>query len=554
MTAIKPEAIEISTLNKADSSTKIVGLIAPPGDPIADPLYYNYHELSALALGRGFDPSNVIDFKKACIEFEPERLNQGAVAITATTVYVTSTAQLNETVGLDIKAEASYLVFKGDLHLHFDYTSMFRTNTVSVVFLASTQFGRWGLKAGAKLTQEAADLCKANPVEFSKIYGTRYVDVEHRGASVSAVVTILSVSTEFKAAFDADMSASGGWGPVSGSASNKLNSELKNAAKQQRVTVEVSATGGAGFAGLSGVVLNGLSDQPLEATLNALSNFIAHFTEANAASTKYHVRSMFDFGWDDSKVPPWTTSGERALQKMAAGYKLVNTYRDISKAISNGSHPLASVLSKTALGWIAADIPLAETYLDEVAVQHNLCKQQSDYRIPSQPDMSVRQYLSILDPPRIAIRVNALTAAQKIITLTLEQGRLVLNALPEQRLLIAKTIDSSIVALSAMFQTEGSPYGLSLTGVFVKSTSEEYRFLNQGAWDDGHGFVWYATDKSGFEGSINEWMISAQGAWNGVFYFIIKDKLGRTFRIAFMEAEWVSDLKTLSGYQFNLVY
>src|SRR5688572_17249901 len=75
-----------------------------------DPGIYGYHELSALALGKGFDHRDVVKSKIPCLEFSDSKIDPGIPGTGADLLYVTSSDQLSKATSLDTKVEASYLV------------------------------------------------------------------------------------------------------------------------------------------------------------------------------------------------------------------------------------------------------------------------------------------------------------------------------------------------------------------------------------------------------------------------------------------------------------
>ena len=175
------------------------GAVAPYSDVVeGDPQFYFYYPHSALGLGLGFDPADTSVPKRPCIAGKKEPIDPGAVGTQFQMTYVKNWNQLNTAMRTDAKIDASYLTFKGNAEYTIDTSSAFEFNSITIVLRAWSDFGRWGLTADAKLIDEAHDDLQKDPRKFASKCGIRYVAIERRGATVSAVITLASVGTEFK--------------------------------------------------------------------------------------------------------------------------------------------------------------------------------------------------------------------------------------------------------------------------------------------------------------------------------------------------------------------
>ena len=186
-----------------------------------DPLVYGYHENIALALGLGFDPRDVTQYKRPCISGTHVQLDAGAIKTALSVSYVRNLDQMNLSMKVDSKADASYLGFKGGARFAMDTSYAFSANSITAILTAETDFGRWGLDASAKLNDDAKALL-TDGGKFAEVCGTRFVIAERRGASVSAVITLRSVCDEFKSSLESEFSGGGSWGVMSGSAQAKF--------------------------------------------------------------------------------------------------------------------------------------------------------------------------------------------------------------------------------------------------------------------------------------------------------------------------------------------
>lgn len=408
--------------------------------PIGDPVEYAYSDHSSLALGRGFNPKDVTANPKAsCILWTSEQLDPGPPSTNFNMLYVNDYDEMNFALGVDSKVDASYLGNSAGGHTKVDASFLTKKNAITVILRANTNFGRWGIKAGATLTDQAK-VWLGKPKVFEDRCGSRYVSIEGRGASVSALITLDSVSKDVKLAFESEMSGSGGWGPLSAKASLIFRTEAKSASRQDRLEVQVFATGGSGLGGLSDTVKSLMkSDTGIEQATQALGTFLAQFNSTNAAVVYYRVSSMEDFGWDPAGIDPWTDLKEQKLRALAQEYRRVSYLLDIENHVIDGSHPLALVLDTTDIDWIKQDIPRSQAYRDNLAKYHQTCKLNSSPIDPfcefpfNRVSPVVEAFLFILNPPRVVIHVVGLSE---------DQTKVVLNAPPEFRLGYAKQFEN----------------------------------------------------------------------------------------------------------------
>src|ERR1700730_13915370 len=101
-----------------------------------DPSFYAFHPMSTMSLGTGFSPSDVGRSKIRCIEGEESPLEKGALATQFTTKLVTNSEQLQTSLGLDTKIDASYLVYKGGASFSFKYSMSSSEDSATLVVTA----------------------------------------------------------------------------------------------------------------------------------------------------------------------------------------------------------------------------------------------------------------------------------------------------------------------------------------------------------------------------------------------------------------------------------
>jgi hypothetical protein len=536
----------LSTMHFAGLGIDLAGPRASLFGTDADPTDYKYYEKSVLALGTTFSPNDVCTPKYACLSFDERKLDAGPPYTGVTAYYVRSWEQLNFSMGIDVKASASYLAAKADTHYNFQMSGAFSSNSIVVTINARTDFGRWGLKAGTTLDQRGVALLPT-PKKFAETCGTRYVAIEYRASAVSAVIVVDNVSQEVKTSLDADFSAQGGWGPLSGSAASKVNLELKYASKQDRASVQVGATGGPGFGGLKGAaeaLLGG--DQQLTKIGAALATYLGGFTEANAASTAFKVRSLADFGYDETAVDPWLDIHERYLRLLAYEYRSTTESLDIDTAISDGTSPLAKLLPNSILGAVKYEIPRLAQYQIDLANLHHEFKDAAGTKMPNGLPQS-RFVSSALDGLELRPRMKF-----DALGLNNDQLRVVLNAPPIQRLDVARRFNPTVQQFGVTWGVTGFRI-FSIQLYFVDETGKEWDISYETPEDGGTGFIWWCDGYRGTEDVLLAWAMSWEGVHSGTFGLKIKNAAQLLYRFGFMEASWEKKSVNFS-IQTNMIF
>ena len=338
-----------------------------------DPSFYQFHPSSIMSLGLGFSQNDVARAKRGCIQFDPSPLEPGALLTTFTSTLVTNSEQLKSALNVDSKVDASYLLFKGSASFNLQENSAVTSDSVTVVVSAYTEYGRLRMK-NDKLTSDAAAIV-SDPVQFEKVCGSRVVLVEHRGASVSAIITIIGVTSDSKSAISSKLSASGGWGPLSADASVAVQTEMAAASSQNRIAVQVMATGGNGFGSLGDLVKSLLGGpDALHSIQTALGNYMQQFNKDNSAPIGFDVGSMEAYGWKPTDAF-WTQIKERKLRALVSFARDTVTKQAVAQAILNGSDARRLEFPTAAsLKDLQDAIPTWSTYLDALQMTHAACK------------------------------------------------------------------------------------------------------------------------------------------------------------------------------------
>ena len=503
----------------------------------ADPSYYDFHPMSVMTLGVGFLPNNVSDPKIPCIVAQHVDLESGALGTQFFTNLVTNSEQLKYALSLDGKVDASYLAFKGGATFSFKTAFSSEEDSATLVIQARSEYGRKGLSP-PQLTDDAQKLLSADPTAFAKKCGTRFVDIERRGASADAIITLFGLSREEKNSITTSASGSGGWGALSASGTVNFQAELQKATKTGRATIQVVATGGSGIGAL-GDTIKGLSAHPdsLAAIESALSIYLNQFTSQNSVPIGFHVAKMEDaFGWNPSNADLWTIQKERKLRAIVEAYRSTADAIETASAMSAGKDIRVPIMTSAEITAVVEAVPAWQRLLDQMAEAHKKCKQNQD--LNACEDITAPPSLSLIppipSPPHASFRVLAdaeLLGEIESRSIVYDSGSGLLDRVHNLR---PDATTASIVfliegsrLLTGNLMFRGQPRSTSLTGLAVKEQGARLEIATNdhlsGVMSDIFNFTTKTTPKG-----------------NGVFFIRLRDSLGRVFDLELYEANWNS--------------
>ena len=531
----------------------LVVTAAASGSAFADT--YRYHPRLTLALGRGFSPNELFAPKEGCIEFVPLRLDPGPPLTTFSQTYVTSDRSLYESIGYELRAEAAYLDAKASAGIKSTNVRASDARSVRVVVNATTDFGRWGMKAGATLTEDAKRRV-SSPADFAKFCGTEFVSIERRGASVAAILTLNTRTDELKRALDLSLGGSASYGPISASIQQQFNSELKKSAKEGRLSVDIVSTGGIGLGGLNSVVIaEAATDAGLDAVKKSLAEYLKSFSESNATAVEYVSASMEQFGWDKSgyveepldyqRLIAISEEFKRASSRLSLIEELEKQDSQLRPLISDGNAKLISTYMK----------PTLRRYIARLTDAHEACKRNreddwctsvfdEDSKILGAPDLPIFEKIFRAPALRFEARgeySNPRTDEQR---LSEDAVRVILNSPAAQRANARKPIDAYPGPFHVTL-TVAAGYSLkTVRTIFVDTdTAEELEVVPENVVQGPDiAYKYYSTDPAAtefsFETELVNWTKQFPGKRKGLFLFIVKDAADREWRVPFLEMSW----------------
>lgn len=523
----------------------------------ADPNFYSYYPRSILSLGIGFSPNDVSQAKIRCINYEVAAAETGALNTEFRSYVVADSESFKKAIQLDAKIDASILSFHGGASIGLTEDQLFSQDSITVVLVAGTEFGRITMKS-VSLTDSASALLK-DGAQFEKTCGSRFTAIERRGATVWAIVNIRNISQESLSRIKAGASGGGGIGAFSANLSASLDQEIKSASNSGRLSIQVEATGGAGFIGLGDLVSSmGTSSSSLTQIQSALGTYIKTFTSQTSAPIGFHVESFESLGWNPQNADIWGEIQETKLRMLVAEFRKTERWVDSALGIQNGSDIRWTSLNDAQKAAIFQAIPAAQAYQASIALTHFNCKSASSRDlsacnvptlqsgsffdlIPTLPTEPSGAYIAYVDGNRIDAAVAAL----------LPWGA-------------GGDFKSSLGSLypgykNAKFKILAAGYGLTAGRVVLLPTSGcggnniiEVEGLSGNTaeliiFDD-------TNSNSSIMSKINGRILSNpnSGHCSGTFAWEVVDQLGRKSQIKFLDAEWDLTNNASSGIQNSI--
>jgi hypothetical protein len=352
----------------------LLPLIAPLQFVAETPTYYAYSPQTVMSLGYGFSVEDLSKQKQRCVDFDLDTLDNGALGTLATIQMVSSATQLKKALGVDVAVDVSYLFFHGSSSFNYSEENLFREQDATLVLKFSTEYGRVGMKH-QQLTKDAQALLTASQfTAFESMCGSQMVIVEHRGATVAAIVTLRNIDSAIKANYSGSLSGGMDLGFMSGSMSASLRGEMQQASQDGRLEIQVVSTGGNGFADLSSTVKAAAGSQAnaFDKIVDALGDYIAKFSKDNAAPIGFSVGPMI--GYAQAKENLWNVRKQVLLADIVEEYRHYDSVLNDFDSIVRHQDPRAELYSHDQIKQLE-DLrkPLGQ-YLDALAVIHEACK------------------------------------------------------------------------------------------------------------------------------------------------------------------------------------
>lgn len=358
-----------------------------------EPSSYSRFVNNGVVIGSGFDPANLTSNKGRAIDYEEEWLTKGAKS-KSEILYISNYESFTKAIKIDTSLSASYLKASVSSESSKSISESFSETNINILIQAYADYGWFGMKAGAKLTDDAIAVLQNNQQEFIKRYGSRFIDKEQRMNSISILLTIRNVSKKFKSTISSTLSASGGYAGASASIKQTINEEITRENNSDRIELSAFTIGGEGIAGLKDVILPNLknNNNAIEYINELITTNLATLTKDNAIPYDCSVADMRIFGLTETAKIPWDFSRMQSMEKLKTMYLQLSQHLEIYDKIKNRITPFyelfggESIRSLYVYKLIGPRITIFEDSLLDIARRHEFCKtniDESSFDIPN---------------------------------------------------------------------------------------------------------------------------------------------------------------------------
>lgn len=369
-----------STSGSTFGRLKIVGahLLATLGCSVAfaeEPTFIGYHPMVPRTLGSGISLADPGANMPDCLVNVEGTSISGARETSSDTFLVTNSSQLRQTLGIDLRIDASYLTFSGGANFSFSSENLFDDYSITMVVKAWSEYAPFKLKPTAALAPSAKAI-RSNGPKFVSKCGTHYVDAVRRGSTVSAVITIFGLSSTEKRDTVAGMVASGGWGAASASVKAKFEEHLQRVTQSNNSRVQVVATGGEGIKDFGGIIRALAAGKDSLASVQvALAKMVETLDEGNSAQLGFWIRPFSDFDVDTKALDLWSDLKSKAMSDMVSEYRKVGDLVESANGILSGTDIRQSLVSPSQRTAIEKQLLALLEYQTQLAIQHSACKE-----------------------------------------------------------------------------------------------------------------------------------------------------------------------------------
>jgi hypothetical protein len=368
--------------------------------------YFSYHPLNPMHLGGGFVPGDLTRPKKECVTFKPEFAagEKGALATTLSSRLIHDENELRETMGIDVRVEASYLTASASASLKLDTSRMFRRDSVTLMISAQSEYGRMVMKDLA-LTEYAEKLLRAGGGDIEKECGTHLVLQVRTGAKLAVFVTLSNLTETQRNALQAGAEAGGSSGAFSAKMSANFQRVFETSSASNSVNVQVASTGGEGFEGL-GKVVEAMVWQPdsLAKIQSAVADYMKTFGPQNPAPIGFHTAPL-GFGYIPGERL-WDIKLEKRLIALAETYHRLDDQMAEIRQVLKSEDPRHILLTQADRAALEALLEELDAYQDEIANAHKQCMIAPDLKTCTGPKAHYAEYPVPPLPARPSLLAN----------------------------------------------------------------------------------------------------------------------------------------------------
>lgn len=299
----------------------------------------------------------------------------GAGDTTFKSYFVSDESHIAESLGVSAQVEARYLNAKLAASYGFSKQRQRTERTVSVLVIAKSVYSNRVLRSVTIAPNYAA----MNDHDFLAACGTHYAQAQHRASYLSALVTLSRVSETNRQKINAALSASGGYGPFSGSAKAAFNEERSSDTSHTRVDIEIVSFGGPGFGAAGDLIKSQVrsGEVSIDDLGSKLAELVKTFTADKAFTTGYTIVRWPGRG---SSITPWAIEKERKLAELAQAYSAIDEVVSNLEPLLRQPNPDERVkyFAASTLQYYAALLPKLRVYRQQIRTSHAACMSNLD--------------------------------------------------------------------------------------------------------------------------------------------------------------------------------
>lgn len=539
------------------SAVTTKGYATHDGQPvIGDPRIYKYAPQSALALGKGFSPADLQDFKAHFLNFTPSQIDAGSGTRKVSAFYVSSFFEFQAATQTDLKASASAWGASGNAATSFDLKASYVQSSITIILNGTADYGRWSIGTNYNLREDAAALMNNDPVKFLKRYGTRFVESERRGASINVILEIDGASSKLQTALKSSASVGGSYGAISGSASASLSVELSAAAKQGRLRISVYAVG-ANDAGLQAslIALAKAESDPLAAMTSSVASMLGALKPEDGVPVEYYISDMESIGVDTSKIDIWTDYSEYMLREYVLAYRMTLAELQVLDQINDPASTFGILIRHKSMGvedfirFLNSRKSELTEYISELGDAHKNLKAggaPDEIILARRPKLIPEFYLkSLFSPPTIEYWIH---------NFTVDQVRRVLAAPYADRLEVAKSIDPKLTGLAITSGLRG--IGISSAANRSIYSDGDVKTSEFGAVSGGGAWIFYMNPPNQIENTQDTtlaWAAKHTGKFEVDECIVVRDIANREFVVPSMHLSFEAKGGNLDRMDMNII-
>lgn len=348
---------------------------------------FNYHPSLRPVLGKGMSIDQVDTSKEQCLKLETSGLGAGAQRTTFQMKLVSSEEALLAHLGIDVKAEASFLgLGGGSTSTNLKIDTEMSQHDITLVIEGETLFGSDSVLRGTLREPYQAYIEQGQMKAFAERCGTHFVESVDFGVRLAVLIRFTDLSHSEKLDLQHRMEGKASIDVISAGASSAVDLMLQRRGKNISYNMQVVAMGSEGIVDLAPLIRQmGVLNRPTTAEFQeALATVLGKFDRAHAAILSFRTAPMERYGYQAD------LQDQVLDEKFAVLGGLAKQIRTLSRGIDalNGEltrykNGEGSVLGIELLDAAERTLPVARKHRSALVDLHRGCFADKTPEIPS---------------------------------------------------------------------------------------------------------------------------------------------------------------------------